>query len=651
MQIKNVAFIGTGIMGARIAGHLMDAGYDLTVYNRTREKAEALLAKGAHWAESPAAAAAHADVVFTMVGYPTDVEDVYLSTDGLIRAAKKGAWLIDLTTSSPQLARDIHDAAEVEDKHAFDCPVTGGEQGAIDGTLTLIIGAAEKDVEPVMPLLECFSSRRFFFDQPGGGQTAKLCNQVSLASCMVGYADALALAEQSGIDAEKVLEVMASGTGGSGASKTLAPKSLAGDYKPGFLAEHLCKDIALALQRSEDLDITLPGAETAFTLFDMLCQIGGSRMGTQALTLLYQEEGTCAAAGLDWSLLEQGDEDGEGCGCGCDHDHDHECGCGHDHDHGDHESAHRGPVGKTLQVDAARSKLEEERGAGGREERVEQAHEREQRQLPREPAHRCGAAPLEQREEQRARERDRHADGMDRQHRERDRPREERGGDGRVTGVEGYGSLGGHGRRWGVLLGELGHVEPGHHVAGGKLVLGAADLGHLAVDLEHPAAHVAKVTAGKAVDALDVHAVLGVRGVDVVGGGNERVVGSGALGELNLRRGLLALTCRRVDLHGDLDRGLLLLAGVSGVAAAGRHRRAAARSDGQREHERRRAGSDAHEEVLLGRSGVVLRHGCLASSRVSGCREGKAGPAGVPRRPWHSRVLIRSQTGAVFNMT
>lgn len=337
MQIKKIAFIGTGIMGARIAGHLMDAGYDLTVHNRTREKAEALLAKGAHWAESPAEAAADADVVFTMVGYPTDVEDVYLSTDGLIRAAKKGAWLIDLTTSSPQLARDIHDAAEVEDKHAFDCPVTGGEQGAIDGTLTLIIGAAEKDVEPVMPLLECFSSRRFFFDQPGGGQTAKLCNQVSLASCMVGYADALALAEQSGIDAEKVLEVMASGTGGSGASKTLAPKSLSGDYKPGFLAEHLRKDIALALQRSEDLDITLPGAETAFTLFDMLCQIGGSRMGTQALTLLYQEEGTCAAAGLDWSLLEQGDEDGEGCGCGCDHDHDHECGCGHDHDHGDHE--------------------------------------------------------------------------------------------------------------------------------------------------------------------------------------------------------------------------------------------------------------------------------------------------------------------------
>ena len=325
LQIKNVAFIGTGIMGARIAGHLMDAGFDLTVYNRTREKAEGLLARGARWADTPA-----------------DVEDVYLATDGLIRAAKRGAWLVDLTTSSPQLARDIHDAAEVEDKHAFDCPVTGGEQGAIDGTLTLIIGAAEKDVAPVLPLLETFSSRRFFFDQPGGGQTAKLCNQVSLASCMVGYADALALAEQSGIDAEKVLEVMASGTGGSGASATLAPKSLAGDYKPGFLAEHLRKDIALALSRSEDLDITLPGAETAFTLFDMLCQIGGSRMGTQALTLLYQEEGTCAAAGLDWSLLEQADDEEDGCGCGCDHEHghgEHECCGGHGH-HGEGHECH-----------------------------------------------------------------------------------------------------------------------------------------------------------------------------------------------------------------------------------------------------------------------------------------------------------------------
>lgn len=344
-HIRRVALIGTGIMGAPIGGHILDAGYDLTVYNRTREKAEGLLARGAHWAESPAEAAAEADLVLTMVGYPADVEDVYLATDGLIRAARKGAWLVDLSTSSPQLARDIHDAAEVEDKHAFDCPVTGGEQGAIDGTLTLIMGTTEEQAAPVLPVLETFSARRFCFDVPGGGQTAKLCNQVSLASCMVGYADAIALAEQSGIDAELMLQVLANGTGSSGAATTLAPRSLAGDYKPGFLMEHLRKDIALALSRSEDLDITLPGAETAFTLLDMFCQIGGGRMGTQAITLLYQDEATCAAAGLDWSLLEQPEDDD----CGCDHDHghchdhdhgeDHECCCGHGHD-GGHECCH-----------------------------------------------------------------------------------------------------------------------------------------------------------------------------------------------------------------------------------------------------------------------------------------------------------------------
>ncbi len=347
---QKIAFIGTGIMGAAIAGHILDAGYEVCVNNRTKAKAQALLDAGAAWADTPAAAAEGADIVFTMVGYPTDVEDVYLSTDGLVRAAKKGAWLIDLTTSSPQLARDIHEAAEVEDKHAFDCPVTGGQKGAQDGTLTLIIGAAEKDVEPVLPVLKTFSSKMFFFDAAGAGQTAKLCNQVSLASCMMGYADALALAEQGGLEPQKVLDLMASGTGSSGAASTLAPKSLADDYKPGFMAEHLRKDIGLALQRAEELDVTLPGAETAFTLFDMLCQIGGSRMGTQALTLLYAEQEKATAAGLDWSLLDaeayaEGEEHecccgghGDGGCCGGHHHEGHEGhsdGCCGGHGHGE----------------------------------------------------------------------------------------------------------------------------------------------------------------------------------------------------------------------------------------------------------------------------------------------------------------------------
>lgn len=338
-----VAFIGTGIMGEPIAEHLISAGYDVTVYNRTAKKTENLASLGAHVADSIVDAVKDADVVFTMVGYPTDVEDVYLTTDGLIRVAKKDAYLIDLTTSSAQLARDIHDAAEIENKHAFDCPVTGGQAGAQKGTLTLIAGATEADIEPIRALLETFSSKIFCMGGAGKGQTAKLCNQISLASCMIGYADAMALAEQGGLDVEQMLEVVASGMGSSRALQELAPKSLEGDFKPGFMAEHFRKDIALALAQSEDLEITLPGAETAFTLYDMLCQIGGSKMGTQAISLLYADEGTSTAAGLDWSLLE-GEEEEHECSCGHDHNHeDHECDChGHGHEHHGHHSHDHG---------------------------------------------------------------------------------------------------------------------------------------------------------------------------------------------------------------------------------------------------------------------------------------------------------------------
>ena len=311
--IHSVAFIGTGIMGAPIAGHLLDAGYGLAVHNRTKAKADALVARGATWAPSPGEAASQADVVFTMLGYPTDVEEVYLDKGGIIAASRKGAWLVDLTTSSSQLARDIHDAAEVMDKHALDCPVTGGEQGAIDGTLTLMVGAAETDAAPILPLLECFSDTVSYLGAAGRGQTVKLCNQVALASAMVGYADALALAETAGIDGAQMVDIVSHGMGGSVALSKLAPRSVVGDYRPGFLVEHLRKDLGLALMQADDAGMALPGAQNAFDLYDALCKVGGSRLGTQAITLLYQDQETGASVGLDWSLLEQPAE----------HDHGH----------------------------------------------------------------------------------------------------------------------------------------------------------------------------------------------------------------------------------------------------------------------------------------------------------------------------------------
>ena len=344
MASKNlkIAFIGTGIMGAPIAGHIMDAGYELTVYNRTKEKAADLIERGAAWADSVAEAAKDTDVVFTMVSFPTDVEEVYLAGEGLLASAKDGAYLIDLTTSAPELARDIAGAAEVCGKHAFDCPVTGGESGAIAGTLTAIIGATERDIEPVREVLETFTSKICCFGGAGKGQAAKLSNQVALASAMVGMADALSFAQQNDLDVEQVREMICSGTGSSGAMQQLAPKAIDGDYKPGFLVEHFLKDLGLALTVAEEKELALPGADAAFTLYDMLDAIGGGRMGTQAITLLYQEEAEAVAAGLDWSLYTAQHEHDDECDCGCGHDHghghgeDHECACGHDHGE-DHE--------------------------------------------------------------------------------------------------------------------------------------------------------------------------------------------------------------------------------------------------------------------------------------------------------------------------
>lgn len=308
-RIHNVAFIGTGIMGAPICGHILDAGFALTVHTRTKEKALPLIERGATWAETPADAARDADVVFTMVGNPTDVEDVYLGKDGVLAASRRGAWMVDLTTSSPELARELHDAAEVMDKHAFDCPVTGGQEGAEAGTLTLIVGADEQSTAPLRPLLECFSAKIHYFGRAGQGQVAKLCNQVSFASCIVGYADALALAAQSGLDLDQVVDMICDGMGSSVAMERLAPKSVAGDYRPGFHAQLLRKDLALALRHAEDHDLVLPGAETAFNLYDVLCQIGGATLGGQAISLLYEDEAAGVAAGLDWSLIEPAAEE------------------------------------------------------------------------------------------------------------------------------------------------------------------------------------------------------------------------------------------------------------------------------------------------------------------------------------------------------
>lgn len=354
---QRVAFIGTGIMGAPMARHLIEAGYPVTVYNRTASKCAPLVEAGARLAESPADAAAQADVVITMVGFPEEVEELYLARGGLVEASKPGAFLIDMSTSSPELARDIAEVAAVSGRRAFDAPVTGGQQGAQAGTLTVFCGATEEDVAPVRPVLEAFSSKVFCFGGPGKGQMAKLANQVALAGCMVGLAEGISFAREGGLDVVTTLEALAGGMAASAALDAFGAKIVAGDFAPGFMVEHYVKDLGLALEVAEDEELTLPGVETANQLYGLLAEIGGARMGTQAIDLVYSDERACAEHGLDWSLLERDDEEEGGesadgsCGCGC-HDHDH--GDGHAHGEGCTCGCHDGE-GVELDFEAALS--------------------------------------------------------------------------------------------------------------------------------------------------------------------------------------------------------------------------------------------------------------------------------------------------------
>jgi 3-hydroxyisobutyrate dehydrogenase len=269
---------------------------------------------------------------------------------------------VDLTTSSPESARELAAAAAELGLVAFDCPVTGGQAGAEAGTLSGFVGATREVAAPALPVLDVLCEHLFFFDTAGAGQVTKLCNQLSLAGCMLGMADALAFAREHGLDEDAVIAALATGMGSSRALTELGPKAAAGDFKPGFMAKDLRKDIALALLEANEQQLTLPGAQTAWTLYDTLCAIGGERLATQAITVLYQDEAEAVAAGLDWSrldaeeLLEREEavagygHHGDACSCddddcGCGHDHVHEsadaCGCGHDHGEHHHHGHHR----------------------------------------------------------------------------------------------------------------------------------------------------------------------------------------------------------------------------------------------------------------------------------------------------------------------
>jgi 3-hydroxyisobutyrate dehydrogenase len=289
-----VGFVGTGIMGASMAGHLLAAGHPLHLFNRTRSKAEPLVARGAIWHDDPAAVATAAEIVITMLGDPTDVEAVYFGgTDGvppghgLIDAARPGSLLVDMTTSSPTLAVRIAAAAAKRGLAALDAPVSGGDVGAKNASLVIMVGGDEQAFATALPLFKLMGRSATLLGPAGAGQRCKLANQVAVAVGMVAWCEALAHARAGGLDPAAVQQVIAGGAAGSWALTNLAPRALAGDFSPGFLVRHILKDIRLARQAAGETGDQFPGLEVAERLYEQLAAAGGSDEGTQALWDLY----------------------------------------------------------------------------------------------------------------------------------------------------------------------------------------------------------------------------------------------------------------------------------------------------------------------------------------------------------------------------
>ena len=286
-SLPSIAFIGTGVMGRSMAGHLRQAGHVLHVYNRTKEKAADLLAAGATWHDSAGAASAAADVVITMLGFPTDVETSYLGAGGIIEKARPGALLIDMTTSSPLLARRIAEAAAKRGLESLDAPVSGGDLGAREARLVIMVGGSEAGFARARPVFELMGKNIARHGGPGAGQHCKMANQIAVAVGMVAWVEALAYARKAGLDPAAVHASISGGAAGSWALTNLAPRALAENYAPGFYVKHIIKDMKIALDSAAELKLDLPGLAEAKRLYEKVAAHGWAECGTQALYRLY----------------------------------------------------------------------------------------------------------------------------------------------------------------------------------------------------------------------------------------------------------------------------------------------------------------------------------------------------------------------------
>lgn len=292
---KKVGWIGTGVMGSSMAAHLLDAGYALTVFNHTKKKAEQLLSRGAVWAHTPAEVAENSDIVFTMVGFPSDVQEVILGKSGVLEGMKKGGIVVDMTTSSPELAKMIAIRADDAGSESLDAPVTGGDIGAKNATLSIFVGGSKKAFQAVKPLFEKMGKLMCHCGLSGTGQLAKLANQVAVAGVMFSVCESLLFAQEAGLDLKKWLEAVIPGAAGSAAMNTLGHRLLNLDYSPGFFVDHFVKDLGLCIDECHRMNLVLPNLILAEEFYRMLQAKGDGKAGTQALVKCIAE-----CSGTEW---------------------------------------------------------------------------------------------------------------------------------------------------------------------------------------------------------------------------------------------------------------------------------------------------------------------------------------------------------------
>lgn len=272
-----------------MAGHILKAGYTLHVYNRSKERAQSLLDDGAQWQNTVAGVAENSDIIITIVGFPHDVEEVYLGAAGIITNAKSGSLLIDMTTSRPNLAKQIADEAAKKNIASVDAPVSGGDFGAREAKLSIMVGGDEDAFERAKPILEMMGKNIVLQGPAGSGQHTKMCNQIAIASLMMGVVEAMEYAKKAGLEPFTVLKSIESGAAGSWSLSNIAPRALKEDFAPGFYVKHFIKDMGIALDSAREMNLDLPGLSLAKKLYDKLAELGYENDGTQALFRLYNE--------------------------------------------------------------------------------------------------------------------------------------------------------------------------------------------------------------------------------------------------------------------------------------------------------------------------------------------------------------------------